>query len=110
VKDRRLYILHAIDCIDRIHQFTSEGRDAFLSDIKTQDAVIRNIEVIGQCIKDYGVDELSSASPGIPWNKIAGMRNILAHEYLGVDVALVWEVVDRYLRGVKEALDRVVIK
>lgn len=66
----------------------------FFKDRKTQDAVIRNLEVIGQAVKDIGVDDLSKSCPDVPWAQVAGARNVLAHHYLGVDIQLVWNIVE----------------
>jgi len=84
MKDTSVYITTALECIDLIKEYTSgQTLDTFLEDRKTQDAVIRNLEVIGQTLKDYGIDLLNAKQPHIPWAQIAGMRNILAHEYRG---------------------------
>lgn len=96
MKDERVYLLHAIDSIDAIQRYTVDGRDAFFADPKTQDAVIRNIEVIGQAVKGIS-EQTRSLDPAVPWRQIAGMRDKLIHEYFGVDLALVWDVVDREL-------------
>lgn len=64
-----------------------------MEDRKTQDAAIRNLEIIGQALKDFGVEQLLTVQPDIPWREIAGMRNVLAHEYLAVDTVMVWETV-----------------
>jgi uncharacterized protein with HEPN domain len=96
VKDERVYLLHVIDSIDAIQRYTVDGRDAFFADPKTQDAVIRNIEVIGQAVKGIS-DQTRSLEPAVPWRQIAGMRDKLIHEYFGVDLALVWDVVEREL-------------
>ena len=68
----------------------------FFSDGKTQDAVIRNIEIIGQAVKGTS-DGTRALEPGVPWRQIAGMRDKLIHEYFGVDLALVWDVVENEL-------------
>lgn len=96
MKDERVYLLHALDSIDAIQRYTVDGRDAFFADPKTQDAVIRNIEVIGQAVKGIS-DQTRSLEPNVPWRQIAGMRDKLIHEYFGVDLALVWDVVEREL-------------
>ncbi|MFZ0105867.1 MAG: HepT-like ribonuclease domain-containing protein [Thiobacillus sp.] len=82
-----------------------DGREAFFKDHKTQDAVIRNLEVIGQAVRDLGTDRLSDEQPAIPWSQIAGARNVLAHQYLGVDLTLVWNIVERDLPTLKAAID-----
>ena len=106
-KDRSVYIKHIYDCICKIEQYTADGRDEFFSDHKTQDAVIRNLEVIGQAIKDFGVEDLIADHKDIPWNEISGMRNILAHQYLGVSINTTWAVIEKDLQPLKAAIQDV---
>lgn len=103
-KDPAVYIRHIHDCILRIETYVADGRTAFFNDPKTQDAVIRNLEVIGQAVKDLGTDRLSAEQPAIPWAQIAGTRNVLAHQYLGVDLNLVWNIVEQNLPDLKSAI------
>ena len=93
---QRAYLLHALDAIDAVLEYTQDGRNAFFADRKTQDAVIRNIEVLGQAVKSLSA-ETRAHDGSIPWRQIAGMRDKLIHEYFGVDLALVWDVVEREL-------------
>lgn len=104
MKDERVYLLHALEAIDAILGYTADGRDAFFADRKTQDAVIRNIEIIGQAVKGVS-DDTRALEPDVPWRQIAGMRDKLIHEYFGVDLNLVWDVVDRDLPEVRPALE-----
>jgi uncharacterized protein with HEPN domain len=107
VRDERTYLLHAIEAIDAIVSYTREGREVFYTDGKTRDAVIRNIEIIGQAVK--GVSEgTRGLEPDVPWRQIAGMRDKLIHEYFGVDLALVWDVVERDLPNVRPKLQELV--
>lgn len=83
MKDQRVYLLHAIDAVDAIVEYTSEGRATFFADRKTQDAVIRNLEILGQAVKGLS-NETRSREPELRWRQIAGMRDKLIHEYFGV--------------------------
>ncbi len=56
--------------------------------------------------KDIGIDDLATHHPNVPWKQIAGMRNVLAHQYLGVDLNLIWKVVEDYLAPLGTAIDR----
>jgi len=106
-KDRGAYLAAIHDCARRIRDYTQDGKVSYLADTKTQDAVIRNIEIIGQAVKDFGVDELSSREGGIPWKQIAGMRDMLAHQYLGVDIEITWAVVEQHLDPLRQAIERI---
>lgn len=104
-RDRAVYLRHVQDLIARIKRYTAEGEAAFKIDTRTQDAVLHNLEIIGQCIWDYGIDELTQAHPSIPWAQIAAFRNVLARKYLGVDMALVWEIIVRDLPPLESAVN-----
>lgn len=104
MKDQRVSLLHLADCLVRIREYTTGGQTLFMSDRKTQDAVIRNLEIVGQVVRDLGPETLSAQRPEIPWASIAGTRNILAHQYLGVDLTLVWNIVERELEALETAV------
>jgi len=101
VRTDRTYLLHIRDCIRNISDDTAGGRDAFLADRKTQDAVIRNLEVIGEAAKNLSAS-LTDDHPDIPWKQIAGMRDVLIHHYFGVKLETVWEVVVKDLPALNE--------
>ncbi len=96
MKDDCVRLLHIRDSIDRILDYTESGREAFLAGPKTQDAVLRNLEIIGEAVKSL-TSQIKNSSPGPPWRQIAGMRDKLIHDYFGVDVSIVWDVVDTQL-------------
>ena len=104
MKDRQVYLRHLADCLQRIRDYTADGRQQFMNDRKTQDAVIRNLEIVGQIVRDLGPENLAEQRPEIPWARIAGTRNILAHQYLGVDLALIWNIVERELSPLEQAV------
>ena len=108
-KDRSVYIRHIYDCIGWIKEYVHAGKDAFFEDRKTQDAVIRNLEVIGQAVKDFGADRLMVIHPHAPWQQIADTRNFLAHQYLGVDLQLIWNIVEQYLPQLEKHISDVAI-
>ena len=66
--------------------------EIFLTDTKTQDAVIRNLEVIGEAVKNLSM-EFRDQYPNVPWKSIAGVRDRLIHHYFGVDLEIVWNIV-----------------
>ena len=90
MRDDRAYLLHIRDCADRILLYISEGHDSFLADPKTQDAVMRNLEIIGEAVKNLS-EELREQHPNIPWKRIAGMRDVLIHHYFDVKIGIVLE-------------------
>lgn len=80
-----------LEAIDRIERYTgSITLDDFLGDTKTQDAVIRNLEIIGEAVKNLPAD-FREAHPGVEWRAVAGMRDKLIHHYFGVDMGIIWE-------------------
>lgn len=91
-RDERLYLSDIVTAIDRILEYTAAGRQRFFDDQLTQDAVVRNIEIIGEAVRGLS-DETRNASPHIPWSKIVGTRDRVIHGYFRVDLDIIWEVV-----------------
>ncbi|MFT3779427.1 MAG: DUF86 domain-containing protein [Ottowia sp.] len=108
-KDKGAYLAAIHECIRRIRRYTQGGKTAYLADTLVQDAVMRNIEIIGQAVKDFGVEELASRDSTVPWKQIAGMRDLLAHQYLGVDMDITWAVVERHLAPLNAAVEHVAV-
>lgn len=97
MKDPLVYIKHIRDCINRISSYTKDiNEDSFLENFLIQDAVIRNLEIIGEAVKKIPVP-FREKYTGIEWKKIAGMRDKLIHDYVGVDILSVWGVVIQVL-------------
>lgn len=92
MKDYRLYLIHISECIARIEEYTRAGWDDFMQSSMVQDAVVRNLQVMGESTKRLP-DEWKSAHPEIPWRKIVGFRNVVVHDYLEIDIPAVWEVI-----------------
>jgi uncharacterized protein with HEPN domain len=81
MKDARIYLIHIRECLTRIENYTQQGQNDFMNNILIQDAVLRNLEVMGESIKQLP-EEWKALQPNIEWVKIGDFRNVLAHDYL----------------------------
>jgi len=106
MKDARIYLIHIRECLTRIKNYTQNGQNDFMNNILIQDAVLRNLEVMGESIKQLP-EEWKASQPNIEWVKIGDFRNILAHDYLRVDLDVVWTIIENYLPKLEEAIDSI---
>ena len=88
MRDDKLYLLHITECLDRIETYVAGGRDTFLGSTLIQDAVIRNLQVLGESTRRLS-QNTRDASPEIDWRGIAAFRNVLVHDYLGLTLVRV---------------------
>jgi uncharacterized protein with HEPN domain len=96
-RDHRLYLDDIVEAINRIREYTSDmDEEAFARDRKTQDAVVRNLEVIAEAARNLP-DDVKAAAPEIEWKKILGFRDILIHEYFGITVPILWDIIENKL-------------
>lgn len=92
-RDVKLYLQDIADSISKINKYMGDlDPTAFAVDYKTIDAVVRNLEVIGEAVKNLP-QEIKTKYTDVPWNEIGGMRNKITHEYWGVDEDVLWKTV-----------------
>ena len=110
MKDDKIYIDHILQSIDRIEDYLS-GKDhqAFSDDFMAQDAVVRQLEIIGEATKRISKD-LRNLNPQVPWTDMAGMRDILIHDYIDVDLDIVWKTASESIINLKSLLQNLTLK
>lgn len=102
----RVLLAHMVECICRIREYTVDGRATFFGSRLVQDAVIRNLQIMAESTQRLS-DAVKATESSTSWSKVAGMRNILVHQYLGgIDLETVWSAVERDLGPLEEAVQR----
>ena len=104
-KDSLLYLEHMLDCIARIEEYTAGGMETFMQSKLIQDAVVRNLQVMAESSQRLP-DDVKSRSTEIPWRDISGFRNILVHDYLGLDLNVIWSVVEQDIPSLRLVLEK----
>lgn len=103
-KDPKIFIGHIVESIELIEAYSEElTTEKFKKSRVLQDAIIRRLEIIGEAVKNLS-KSFREKHPGIPWKQMAGMRDILIHEYFDVDLSLTWSVVKVELPSIKDRL------
>jgi len=105
MKDDRLYLIHIKECIERIESYLGDtDKQEFLNLTLLQDAVIRNLQILAESTQRLS-DGAKESRQDIDWYKIAGFRNILVHDYLGLDLDTVWNIVINEIPMLKKAIE-----
>jgi uncharacterized protein with HEPN domain len=105
MKNDQVYIQHILESIDRIQDYTEDiTEEEFREKDMVQDAVVRQIEIIGEATKQLSEQE-KEKYPDVPWKDIAGMRDNLIHNYFGVDLQQVWQTIQKDIPSLKDKLE-----
>ena len=103
MKEDAVYLNHILDCIANIEEDSAQGYEHFMASRTHRDAVLRNLQVMAESTQHLS-DELKATQPEIEWREIATFRNILVHDYLGIDLETVWEITQRDIPRLKQAI------
>jgi uncharacterized protein with HEPN domain len=104
VKNERMYLEHIRDAIAKIEICTAVGRERFLTEWLYHEAAIRQLEIIGEATKRLS-PELRSRHPEIDWRRVAGLRDVLVHNYMGVDLNRVWVITQETVPELKRTVE-----
>ncbi len=105
MKDDRIYLLHIQECIQRIEKNTDRGRDQFMASHTLQDAVLRNLQTLAESTQRLS-EAFKVAYPEIEWQRIAAFRNVLVHDYLGIDLERIWQITQREIQQLKNTVEK----
>lgn len=105
----QVYLNHILDAIKKIEQYTKFGEEVFLSEPHWQDATIRQLEIIGEATKRIS-KKILQENTEVPWRRIAGLRDVLIHEYMGVDITAIWEITQKNLPHFKTQIEQILHK
>ena len=105
-RDPELLVEDMLDALRKIDSYTA-GMDhsAFLQDEKTVDAVVRNLEVLGEAARQIP-DAFAARHTQVPWRKITGLRNRIVHDYFGLDLEIIWQIVQNDLPALRAMLEK----
>ena len=103
MKDDRLYLIHIQEAIERIEEYTQDGEEFFLDDRKTQDAVLRNLHTLAESSQRIS-STLKDQYPQVDWRILAAFRNVVVHDYLGISLNRVWDIVEGDLPRLKQSI------
>ena len=101
MRDDRERLLDIQEAIERIEKYAAQGRETFDHNELIQTWIVHNLQILGEAVRGISAD-FKKQHPEVSWQQIAGMRNILVHDYFGIDASIGWAVVERELPILKQ--------
>ena len=106
-RDYKIYLEDMREAGEKIRRYSSgHSLNSFSADEKTVDAVVRNLEILGEAAKRVPED-VRLANPQVDWYRISGLRDILIHQYFGIDLVIVWDIIENKLPILLNQLDQI---
>jgi uncharacterized protein with HEPN domain len=106
-RDYKVYLEDILEAIGKVGRYTvGLSQEAFSGDERTLDAVVRNLEIIGEAIKKVP-GKIRAKHSEVEWKRIAGLRDILIHEYFGIDVDIIWDIIQNKLPVLEKQLNQI---
>lgn len=106
-RDSRVYLDDVLEGAERVRTYTAGlSLASFREDPRTVDAVVRNLEIIGEAVKNLP-DDVRARHPEVAWKRIAGLRDLLIHQYFGIDYEIIWDVVTTKLPVLEDQVRRI---
>lgn len=102
----RIYLQHILDACNKIGSYVKIGKKQFLFESHWHDAVIRELEIIGEAAKHIS-DVTRKKHPNVPWRRIGGLRDVLIHDYMGVDLEAVWEITQKNIPELQSVVESI---
>lgn len=109
MKKDAVYLKHILEAIKRIEKFVAVGKEQFLAEDHWHEATVRQLEIIGEATKRLS-KELRENYPQIPWKDVAGLRDVLIHDYMIVDFDEVWGITQQYVPEFKRQVELILSK
>ena len=106
MRDDAVYINHIIECIRRIEENTAKGWYEFTGSHTIQDAVLRNLQTLSEATQRLS-DTVKARHSEIEWSRISAFRNVLVHNYLGIDLDIIWEITQRDIPELKRVISTI---
>jgi uncharacterized protein with HEPN domain len=107
MREDSAYVHHIAECIRRIEENTSKGREEFTLSHTLQDAVLRNLQTMSEATQRLS-EAAKTEYPEIEWSRIAAFRNVLVHNYLGIDLEIIWEITQKDVPELKRVITEII--